>query len=62
MSGFVAKQAVAPAGELGGGLERGDIIRPTGAVLMFIHSDNPDDKTGPKFEASFEVIGDKDVD
>lgn len=46
---------MAPAGENGGGLERGDLIRPTGAVLKFIHSDDPADKTGPKFEASFEV-------
>ena len=56
MSDFVSKQAVAPMGDHGGGLERGDIIRPTGAVLMFIHRDDPDDKTGPKFEASFEVL------
>jgi len=55
LRGFVAEQAVAPAGENGGGLERGDLIRPTGAVLKFIHSDDPADKTGPKFEASFEV-------
>ncbi len=59
LGGFVAEQAVAPAGENGGGLERGDLIRPTGAVLKFIHSDDPDDKAGPKFEASFEV-GDED--
>eukprot|EP00752_Nemacystus_decipiens_P006311 g5691.t1 len=52
---FVAEQAVAPSGDNGGGLERGDLIRPTGAVLKFIHSDDPDDKTGPKFEASFEM-------
>lgn len=51
----MAQQAVAPAGDSGGGLERGDLIRPTGAVLKVIHSDDPDDKTGPKFEASFEV-------
>ena len=55
MSDFVAEQAVAPAGEHWGGLERGDIIRPTGAVLMFIHNDDPDDTTGPKFEVSFEA-------
>ncbi|CAM9617791.1 unnamed protein product, partial [Ectocarpus fasciculatus] len=52
---FVAQQAVTPTGDNGGGLERGDLIRPTGAVLKFIHSDDPDDKTGPKFEASFEM-------
>lgn len=62
MSDFVARQAVAPAGECGGGLERGDIVRPTGAVLMFIHRDEPDDKTGPTFEASFEVMDNKDLD
>lgn len=54
---FVAEQALAPPGENGGGLERGDLIRPTGAVLKFIHSDDPEDKNGPKFEASFEVRG-----
>ena len=55
MTRFVAEQSVAPGGEHGGGLERGDLVRPTGAVLMFIHSDDPADKTGPKIEASFEV-------
>lgn len=54
---FVAEQAVAPPGDDGGGLKRGDLIRPTGAVLKFIHSDDPEDKAGPKFEASFEVRG-----
>lgn len=54
---FVSDQSVTPPGDNGGGLERGDLIRPTGAVLKFIHSDNPEDKTGPKFEASFEVRG-----
>ena len=39
----------------GGGLERGDLIRPTGAVLKFIHCDHTEDVIGPKFEASFEV-------
>lgn len=48
---------MAPPGDNGGGLERGDLIRPTGALLKFIHSDDPDDKTGPMFEASFEVRG-----
>lgn len=52
---FVAEQAVAPPGDNGGGLERGDLIRPIGAVLKVIHCDHPDDKTGPKLEASFEV-------
>lgn len=52
---FVAEQAVVPAGKTGGGLERGDLIRPIGAVLKFIHCDHPEDLTGPKFEASFEV-------
>lgn len=52
---FVTEQAVSPAGETGGGLERGDLIRPTGAVLKFIHNDDPDDKEGPMFEALFEV-------
>lgn len=44
-----------PPGDNGGGLERGDLIRPIGAVLKFIHCDHAEDKTGPKFEASFEV-------
>lgn len=48
---------MAPPGDNGGGLERGDLIRPTGAVLKVIHSDDPEDKAGPKFEASFEVRG-----
>lgn len=52
---FVAEQAKAHPGKNGGGLERGDLIRPTGALLKFVHCDHPDDKTGPKFEASFEV-------
>lgn len=46
---------MAPPGDNGGGLERGDLIRPIGAVLKFIHCDHADDVTGPKFEASFEV-------
>lgn len=52
---FVAEQAVSPPGYNGGGLERGDLVRPIGAVLKFIHCDNAEDKTGPRFEASFEV-------
>lgn len=52
---FVAEQAAVPPGDNGGGLERGDLIRPIGAVLKFIHCDHAEDKTGPKFEASFEV-------
>ncbi|CAM9605272.1 unnamed protein product, partial [Scytosiphon promiscuus] len=52
---LVAEQARAPSGKNGGGLDRGDLIRPTGALLKFIHCDHPDDKTGPKFEASFEM-------
>lgn len=54
---FVAEQAVAPPGDNGEGLARGDLIRPIGAVLKVIHCDHPDDKTGPKLEASFEVGG-----
>ena len=46
---------MAPPGDNGGGLERGDLIRPIGAVLKFIHCDHADDVTGPNFEASFEV-------
>lgn len=52
---FVAEQAAVPAGRTGGGLERGDLIRPIGSVLKFIHCDHSEDKTGPKFEASLEV-------
>ena len=52
---FVAEQAATPNGEYGGGLERGHLIRPIGAVLKLIHCDHAEDKTGPKFEASFEV-------
>lgn len=54
---FVGEQAKAlPADDdNGGGLKRGFLIQPIGAVLKFIHSDDPDDKTGPKFEATFEV-------
>lgn len=55
MKKFVAEQAVAPEGMDGGGLARGDLMRPTSAVLKVIHSDDPDDKKGPMFEASFEV-------
>eukprot|EP00903_Cladosiphon_okamuranus_P017946 g16513.t1 len=52
---FVEEQAVAPSEDDGGRLKRGDLIRPTGAVLRFTHSDDPEDKAGPKFEASFEM-------
>ncbi|CAM9966321.1 unnamed protein product, partial [Laminaria digitata] len=52
------EQAASPKGvgnENGGGLEWGHVIRPTGAVLRVIHSDDPTDKKGPVVEASFEV-------
>lgn len=58
LRGFVAEQAASPKGpgnENGGGLEWGHVIRPTGAVLRVIHSDDPGDKKGPVLEASFEV-------
>lgn len=52
---FVTRQGVVPEGDNGGGLARGDLIRPTKAALKFIHNDDPDDEEGPKFEATFEV-------
>lgn len=55
MRAFVGDQAVIPEGDNGGGLERGDILRPTRAVLKFIHNDDPNDSSGPMFEAFFEV-------
>ena len=58
LRGFVAEQASYPrevGDDNGGGLELGHVIRPTGAVLRVIHSDNPEDTKGPVVEASFEV-------
>lgn len=52
---FVGTQSIAPHDENGGGLARGDLIRPSNAVLKFIHNDDPKDVKGPMFEASLEV-------
>ena len=51
---FIKDQADVSSGEEGG-LAHGHLIRPTGAVLKLIHSDDPQDTKGPMFEVSFEV-------